>query len=286
MESHPSPSHLYPYHSEVVLFGNSGGYDETGRSLSDLVSDPTGSCTENFTIPSKYLHASPYISMVSSIASLFGSFLIILTFIIWKDIRTMARAILVFLAMADFVTAAGYLFGSAVYLRYQVLHKGALNGSEEENYDWLCRVQSYVTTVAPISSFLWTTHLAIYLLITIVLQKKQLARKMFIFFHITAWGIPLLVCTPALFTKNLGPGTSRSSTSWCFVAFENTYSGHQRDYDRKLARLYGFELLCGKFWEILACIVAGILYITVKVSLWRRVSMACNMIAHNAVHGT
>ena len=59
-------------------------------------------------------HTTVYITIVSSSLSMIGCALIIITYILWRDIRTMARAIVVFLAIADFFTAAGYFFGAIV----------------------------------------------------------------------------------------------------------------------------------------------------------------------------
>lgn len=274
METHSH--YLHPNQTDLGAFLGSGSNGDSGSG----VAGTANSCHHH--ISTKYLHAAPYIAIASCVASIFGCLLIILTYIIWKDLRTMARAILFFLAIADFITAVGYIFGSVVYLHYWVTQDGPRNGSETETYKWLCRFQSYVTTVGPVSSFLWTMHLAIYLFITIVLAKTELARKMFIFFHITAWGIPILACTPALGLGYLGPGTTRTSTSWCFVAFNSTCTSED-EYRKKMASLYGFELLCGKFWEIMVSIVALVLYFAIKVSLWRRVRHRACWYSHLAV---
>ena len=209
--------------------------------------------------PQRYL---AYITMVSSVVSMLGSALIILTFILWRDIRTVARAIVVFLSVADFFTAAGYLFGATVYLRYK-LHAN----ESEETYRDLCKVQSFITTTFPISSFLWTAHLATYLYVAIVNAKPQLAKKLVIIFHITGWGIPLAICIPAVATGHLGSANSRTSVSWCFVSFNSTYPGSDSKFHERLAYYYGFEFLCGKFWEIATYVVALALYISVKVVL-------------------
>ena len=211
--------------------------------------------------------ATAITTILSSVASMIGSFLIIFTFVLWKDVRTVARAILVFLAIADFLTGAGYLFGSIVFLSYG-------NNTDVDSYRKLCTAQSFITTVFPISSFLWTTHLAIYLFVTIVLHKIKLAKKLLVIFHLTAWGIPLLVCLPSAITGKLGPSSDYTSIGWCFVEFNGTLSTNatQADVYKKLAEFYGFEFLCGKFWEIMAYIVALTLYVLVKISLWWRVS--------------
>ena len=213
-------------------------------------------------------------TILSSVASMIGSFLIIFTFLLWKDVRTVARAILVFLAIADFLTASGYLFGSVVFLSYNNTIEDSPSTEDSLSYTRLCIAQSFITTVFPISSFLWTTHLAIYLFVTIVLHKIKLAKKLLVLFHLTAWGIPLLVCLPAAITGHLGPSTDYTSIGWCFVNFNGTLSANatKGEVSRKLADFYGFEFLCGKFWEIMAYIVALTLYVSVKISLWWRVS--------------
>lgn len=209
-------------------------------------------------------HYTIYITIVSSCLSMIGSALIILTYLLWRDIRTTARAIVVFLAIADFFTAAGYLFGAVVsHLYYQ-------NVIYPNLYNYFCEAQSFITTAFPISSFLWTIHLAVYLYIAIVNANPPLAKRLMILFHVTGWGIPLLICLPAVFTKNLGGSHERTSVNWCFIYFNNTNPHNEHELKLRLAKYYGLELVCGKFWEISACFVAAFLYVSVKVVLRKR----------------
>ena len=259
---------LWPYHSMVDVF--------LGEPENQLNAESDDVCSDNV----QHFDSATYITMASASVSILGSFLIILTFALWKDIRTVARAIVVFLAVADFLTAAGYLFGSIVYLHYKVLHNGTLSYSEYSAYDKMCTAQSFITTVGPVSSFLWTSHLAIYLFVSISLQRGELAKKLVIPFHITAWGIPLLFCIPALVLGELGPASSRTSTSWCFISYNSTYPGSDKEFRKKLVEFYAFEFICGKLWEILAYIIALVLYVAVKVSVWRRVSYTSSHTVH------
>ena len=241
--------------SKVLLF-----FDEEANYSTNPTSIPSGSV---------------YTTMLSSIASMFGSFLIILTFLMWKDLRTIARAILVFLAIADFLTALGYVFGAVVYLE----SKG--DYTSEAKYQYLCRFQSFMTTTFPISSFLWTMNLAIYLFVMIVLRKGQLAKKLVIPFHIIAWGIPLAICIPAVSTGVLGEANSRTSVSWCFVHFNDTLPDNSTAvYRQRIAKFYAFEFICGKIWEIIACIVSLVLYIIIKFTLTWRVSEGIVWVTH------
>ena len=141
---------------------------------------------------------------------------------------------------------------------------------EPEMYIHLCEAQSFITTAFPISSFLWTIHLAVYLYVAIVSAKPILAKKLVILFHITGWGIPLLICVTALISDKLGGSNERTSVNWCFIYFNNTNPGDSQELKRRLAEYYGFEFLCGKFWEISASIIAVFLYISVKVVLRKR----------------
>jgi len=68
--------------------------------------------------------------------SAFGSAIIIISYFWWPDIRTTSRQLLVFLSIADFVTAVGNCFG--------VLYRGT---------DVLCVIQSAFTTFSSLSSF-------------------------------------------------------------------------------------------------------------------------------------
>ena len=197
----------------------------------------------------------------SSFFSILGSLLIITTFVAFKEVRTVGRAMLVFLAIADFFTALGYMFGAGIFLHYSPkLESEPPNGS----YIPLCEAQSFITTVFPISSFLWTTNLSVYLFVAIGLRKVQLAKKMIVIFHIVAWGIPALICIPAVAMNILGPAESRSSASWCWVAFDP----HQPD---KLVQFYMMEFVCGKFWEIMTYLVALFLCVIVKYTIFKRV---------------
>lgn len=230
-------------------------------------------CEHYYNVSSGYRNVSPgtgYTTILSSSFSIIGSLLIIFTFVAYREVRTVGRAILVFLAIADFLTAVGYIFGSALFLHYKpdrYYYNSSGNASSntyDNSYVHLCKFQSFVTTVFPISSFLWTANLSIYFFVTIVLRKVQAAKKLIFFFHITAWGIPLLICIPAVATGWLGPAKSHTSVSWCWVRFD-------ADNPQKLPEFYVMELICGKFWEIMTYFVSLMLCGIVKYTLYKRV---------------
>ena len=237
----------------------------------DLASNASSICNETISNLTAIDVPSIYTTLISSLASIFGSSLIILTYICWPDLRTVARAILVFLAIADFLTAVGYTLGSIIFL---VDHYGYNDDYYYHTSPALCTVQSFITTVFPISSFIWTANLAVYLFVAITLKKIQLAKKLVLLFHITAWGIPLLLCIPGAAAGVLGQtGPTQGTVAWCWVSFNDTYSNTTdiNEAKERIVNLHLWELLYGKFWEITISIFAFVLCVIVKVSLYKMV---------------
>lgn len=235
-------------------------------------------CNENFTYNiTKHTYISAPVTVISSLLSIFGSFLIIISYLIWRDVRrSTPRTILFFLAIADFAASIGYLFSAIVYL---IIFKEVL-GKEE---DWsnirlnisstfihYCQIESVWDTYFPVVSFFWTTNLAIYFMVTLVCHKGHLARKLLIPFHITAWGVPLIIVTVAAATGWLVPIPTVKSeydskqlddttaAAWCFVM--NQITNLSKKNSSKIAVYYVFEALCGKGIELVSFAIVLVCY--------------------------
>ncbi|XP_061592306.1 G-protein coupled receptor 157 [Cololabis saira] len=168
--------------------------------------------------------------------SFLGSSLIILTFIIWPDLRTTPRKLLVFLSVSDWLSAASYAFG---------VGRGFLSDSTD------CVAQGAVSTFANTSSFFWTVAIAVYLYIFIVRSNQRAADSLVLFFHIVSWGVPLVITITAVCLSKIGYDASEVSVGWCWVRLH--------DPDRVL-----WMLLTGKVWEFLAYLTLPVLYILIK----------------------
>ena len=57
------------------------------------------------------MSALTVVGIVSAVLSIIGSLLIISTYVLWKDLRTTTRRLLVYLSACDFVTALFNLIG-------------------------------------------------------------------------------------------------------------------------------------------------------------------------------
>lgn len=101
--------------------------------------------------------------------SFVGSSLIILTFILWSDLRTTPRTLLVFLSVSDWLSAVSYAFGV-----WRVFRTDSLD----------CIIQGAISTFANSSSFFWTVAIAVYLYVFIVRSSQRVADSLVLFFHL------------------------------------------------------------------------------------------------------
>lgn len=107
--------------------------------------------------------------LVTCALSLAGSSLIILTFILWSDLRTTPRTLLVCLSVSDWLSAASYAFGV-----WRAFRSDSLD----------CTIQGAISTFANSSSFFWTVAIAVYLYVFIVRSSQRVADSLVLFFHL------------------------------------------------------------------------------------------------------
>ncbi|XP_006785843.1 G-protein coupled receptor 157 [Neolamprologus brichardi] len=112
------------------------------------------------------------IVLFSCALSFLGSSLIILTYIIWSDLRTTPRKLLVYLSVSDWLSAVSYAFGVWSVFR--------TNSAE-------CVAQGAISTFANTSSFFWTVAIAVYLYVFIVRTNQRVADSLVLVFHLVRY---------------------------------------------------------------------------------------------------
>ena len=138
---------------------------------------------------------------ITCVVSICGACVIILTYVAFKDLRTLARQQLVNLSVADIVVAGSHIVG------LMVLKVETYDGSNWRAIDYdninisnttltvqerLCRVQAGFTMCGSIASFLWSLALGLYMLMIIVLRRPEIARYMVLLvYYPVCWGLPL-----------------------------------------------------------------------------------------------
>ena len=127
------------------------------------------------------------------ILSALGAGLIILTYALFKDLRTTTRLLLVNLSVADIIVALSHfvgLFGN--YERFLELCPTYSNTTGVIT-DTFCSIQAALTVFGSIASFWWTVAIAVYLFTIIVLKYPEKARRLHIALYPFCWGIPAVI---------------------------------------------------------------------------------------------
>ncbi|XP_056589959.1 G-protein coupled receptor 157 [Triplophysa dalaica] len=177
--------------------------------------------------------------LLSCALSFLGSLLIIWTYAIWLDLRTQPRKLLVYLSVADLLSALSYSYG-------------VWRDFETDSVD--CITQGAISTFANTSSFFWTVAIAIYLYIFIVRSSQRQADNLVLYFHLISWGVPFAITVAAISLQKIGYDASEVSVGWCWVNIQAE--------DHVL-----WMLLTGKIWEFIAYVTLPILYILIKMHI-------------------
>ena len=161
--------------------------------------------------------------------------------------------IITFLALADFVSAAGYIIGSVNFLT----HYNKIEGKECQVFEDICVAQATFTSWSLLTSFLWTAILAFYLYLIIVYEHVAVAARFMSLYHIIAWGFPLIIVIPPVATGHLGYAPYAAS-NWCFVKTTDFTHGLTTNPTEIIIILFN-----GKLWEMLTYAIISVLFILV-----------------------
>ena len=186
------------------------------------------------------------LGLFSDLASMLGAFLIILSFFLIKELKTTARYFLLFLSVADFFNAFFYFTAHIWSLAIPVYSVCYRNKSDFETY--YCVAQSTFNVFFSLSSYYWTTVLAVHVVLLVTVRKQWLGNKI-IFRALLAFGImaPFIVSVLGLLLNRLGPGFDTVSAGWCFVGYHNNFSSEN------FRHIYS-ELLTGILWDFIALV--------------------------------
>lgn len=197
------------------------------------------------TSPGEELWNEVILSGVSGLSAL-GSIAIIFTYFLWRDLQTTSRRILVYISFGDFFT----VFPTLVIFWTR----------QYRNDSFSCKLQSFITTTAVMWSFFWTTSLAIYLYVSLVKKRHDVAERLMVIFHIINWCVPAVVVGLAWYNNVLGTTSHESTVGWCWI---------KNGKSRKDTIIW--MLVCGKLWEIITYFINFILYFSVNRNIKKEV---------------
>ncbi|KAM5322062.1 G-protein coupled receptor 157-like isoform 2-T2 [Glossophaga mutica] len=187
--------------------------------------------------PTELVPSERAVVLLSCVLSALGSGLLVATHALWPDLRSQARRLLLFLSLADLLSAVSYFYG--------VLQ-------DFSGPSWDCVLQGALSTFANTSSFFWTVAIALYLYLSIVRATRGHRAGLLLWaFHIVSWGVPLTITVVAVILNKIGYDSSDVSVGWCWIDLEVE--------DRVL-----WMLLTGKLWEMLAYVTLPVLYLLIR----------------------
>ena len=188
------------------------------------------------------------LSTTAGSLSILGALIIIITFVMWPDLRTNSRRMIVFISIGDFFVAITNIIG-------------LYNHEKSSVADNMCKGQATLNIAAVLSSFFWTVYLSCYFYLTICKKISVEAEARLLWLcHCTAWGIPLVLAAIALGVGAVGNSKDFVSSGWCWI---------KKDQDWWSMVLWMF--IAGKGWEISAYIAITVFYALVKLQIRREV---------------
>ncbi|CAH3195451.1 unnamed protein product [Porites evermanni] len=179
--------------------------------------------------------------------SLTGTLVIFITFIMWPDLRTNSRKMIVFISIGDFFVALFNIIG---------IYNPPVDNS-------MCKIQPVVTNVAVLSSFLWTLNLSFYFYLTICRKiSVEYERRIMQLLHLVGWVIPILIAFIAFTAGAYGFSKNVGTSGWCWI------SGNQEWW-----KVVMWMFITGKGWEIISYICIIYFYLLVILQIRREVRL-------------
>ena len=210
-------------------------------------------------VPHKVMPSIRAVVGITCILSMVGAFLIILSYILIKDIRTKAREILVNLSVMDFMAATANFIGVLVNFD-PYLNNPIQNSTSPYTYrvmNDLCRSQAFFAMYGTISSVLWTICIAVYVFLRIMLEGKNIAKRAVYVFYCICYGVPLIVAMWFMFTGKLGYAPFGGS-GWCSVILYNSTTRER--YSLRV-------IFANDLWIYLTIVLVPLIFVTLKFYL-------------------
>ena len=241
--------------------GVTGSTELSSRSLNDPATTRRY-CFDGKLTGEVGISAEPGIRTVVSVTcvlSMVGAVLIILSYVLIKDIRTKAREILLNLSLMDFFVAAANMVGILVDFDDTLSHQNATQGYI--NLDGACRAQAFIAMYCTISSILWTNCIAIYIYFHIMLEGRLNVFWTMFAFYVLSYGLPLIVNIWFLMSGKLGYSPYGSS-GWCSVIVYN----HTTNQRYPLTLVFANDI-----WIYVTITLVPLIFISLKFHLKQQV---------------
>ncbi|KAI6661136.1 G-protein coupled receptor [Oopsacas minuta] len=237
------------------------------------------SCQLNNSTYSVKLLLLEIITGIMCVLSITGCLCIIISFCLYKELRTRARLIVVLLAFSVLCYTTANLVGIGVthlQKKAEIYNNSILSTAVNNSnvLDTMCKVQAGLAVFFYIASIFWTYCIAFYILMS-VLQSKIMSQITFYFFFIISWLVPSVIiaylivydylgysCISVEKNSTIGAEVDVSSI-WCTIAYAKVLN---RD-SRILINVLAFDV-----WLFMGYLILPIIFILVKIAMKKQAS--------------
>ncbi len=204
--------------------------------------------------------------------SIFGALLIILSYVLFKQLRTTTRLVLVHISLMDFGVAVANLTG--ILVDFNKYYFDPLNGNYTKD-GWpilkapspiiysLCNTQAAFAVFFTSGSILWTTSLSVYLYFRIVHHNTpNVARNVLWIVTFLSYLFPTIFVAWTFFTGRLGY-SPYDSEGWCGERMVDLTTGKRQI----VLSIIEYDL-----WICMTYFLVPILYVSILVYVRKEVS--------------
>ena len=208
---------------------------------------------------------------ITSILSMIGSLLIIVTYCLFKEIRTLARQLLVCLSVADLLVATASLLGLITNFSTKFEDVQSTNATSVDLYNW-CKTQAAFHVFGTESSILWTIAVAVYMFVLVVIRPKmrQWGVKLVVLLYIACWGIPFILTLWLAIDGFLGYDLAATPGFCAIIGFKMRIGLDVSTEESHVVYpiIIGYEI-----WLYISFVVLPVLYISVRCRVHIKVSV-------------
>ena len=134
------------------------------------------------------IEAQAAITLSSATLSFLRGIALLETYFQISEFQTSMHRLLVFLTIADILTAFGCILGTTNFLLLDLVKRNST--------DPICEVQSFITTFSSLASFAWTSIIDLHLyLVTRKERNFQRNRIIKVLYHFIGWILPGILVT-------------------------------------------------------------------------------------------
>ena len=189
---------------EIQLYRNvtSGNKSALIPVLSDNNLDEFGCAQSNMQFNLGQYRVLKHIGIVTASLSLVGSSFIILTWILFRNLRTFPFKLIVFLSASDFFASIAYLFS---------VNESMKNCNQQE----YCSIIGFCLHFFLCASFMWIFAISINLNLLLVQRVGNDILKYEKYYHLLTWGTCIILSVVPLFFDGYG-----DAGNYCWIKME------------------------------------------------------------------